>query len=125
MVAIKLLVKSESVWGKPNMRLWIPEDPSRIAEEVMIDIGPRDKKWANTFTLRLATPQGLEELTARGGILATRPLLVMKRYDFGDFWRWLEVTVASCESNEWSTCVTRLRRFFDWEYDGMEHRSPG
>jgi len=112
-------VKSEAVWSKPNMRLWTPDDPTRIAEEVMIDIGPRDKKWANTFTLRLATPRGLEDLEARDGILATRPLLIVKRYNFDEFWRWLESTVASCESDEWSGCVSNLRRFFAWEYDGM------
>jgi len=114
---MKLVIRSAGVWAHPNLRTWEPEDPASVAETVLIDIGERDKKSADSFTLRVATPAGLDRLDARDGIIATRPLLVMRRYDFDDLWRWLERTVASCEADSWSACVENLRRHFAWEYD--------
>lgn len=54
------------------------------------------------------------------GILATRPLLVMQRYDVTDLWRWLERIVAECEQESWVASVESLRRYFGWEYDGYK-----
>lgn len=85
----------------------------------MVDIGERAKESADTFTLRVATPAGLAKLESRDGIVATRPLLVMARWDHDDLWRWLEHTVASCERPLWTHSVDALRRHFDWEYDGI------
>lgn len=116
---MQLVIRSVGIWGEPNLRRWAPKDPNCIAEEVLIDIGPKSKKGADTFRIRLATPQGLESLEDRDGVLAMRPLIVMRRYEFSPFWHWLERTVKSCEGKEWPDCVNKLRRFFDWEYDDM------
>jgi len=116
----KLVIRSVSVWGHPNIRTWMPADPDRMAETVSLDIGERSKDAADTFTIRVATPAGLAGLEARDGIIAIRPLLIMQRYDFGDLWRWLEQTVAKCEEKSWPASVECLRRYFDWEYDGYE-----
>ena len=88
----------------------------------MLDIGPRREAWANTFTLRVATPKGLSRLNANAGILATRPLLIMKSFDFHDLWAWIEKTVASCERDTWLDCVGELRLYFSWEYEGIAYR---
>lgn len=116
----KLVIRSVSVWGHPNIRTWTPADPGAIAEVVSLDIGERSKDAADTFTIRVATPAGLATLEARDGILATRPLLIMERYQFADLWRWLERTVAECERGSWSESVESLRRYFGWEYDGYQ-----
>jgi hypothetical protein len=114
----KLVIRSVSVWGHPNIRTWKPDDPDKFAEVVSVDIGERSKDGADTFTIRVATPAGLATLEARDGILATRPLLIMQRYDFADLWRWLERTVAECEQDSWVASVESLRRYLGWEYDG-------
>jgi len=113
----KLVIRSISVWGHPNVRTWEPDDPTTIAETVSLEIGERTQDSADTFTIRVATPAGLQSLADRDGIVATRPLLIMKRYDFDDLRRWLEGTVATCESASWPQSVEALRRYFDWEYD--------
>lgn len=117
---MKLVIRSAAVWGCPNLRQWQPDDPNTIAELVFIDIGPKGKQGADTFTLRVATVAGLAKLDAKDGIVATRPLLVMNRYDFADLWAWLERTVTSCEADSWTACVENLRRYFAWEYEAVQ-----
>jgi Immunity protein 8 len=117
---LKLVIRSISVWGHPDIRTWQPDDPGKIAEIVFLDIGERTKVSADTFSIRVATPAGLSTLQARKGILAIRPLLVMQRYDLADLRRWLRYTVAKCEGENWTACVNNLRLYFDWEYDGYK-----
>lgn len=112
-----LVVHSLSTWEHPNLRLWSPPDPSVVAETVTAQIGHRKSKGSDLFTVRVATPKGLASLTARDGILATRPLLVMERFDYDDLFRWFEATLATCDGDEWKVCVEKLRRHLDWEYD--------
>jgi hypothetical protein len=119
---MKLVIRSVWVWGHPNIRTWQPDDPETIAELVFLEIGDKAKSSSDTFTLRVATPAGLATLESQEGIIATRPLLVMKRYDFDDLWRWLERTVAKCEKNTWSECVENLRLYFGWEYENYKER---
>jgi hypothetical protein len=117
---LRLVIRSVSVWGHPNIRTWEPENPGKIAEIVTVDIGPKTKKHADSFTIRVATPLGLTTLQPNNGILAIRPLLIMERYNFHDLWRWLETTVAKCEDETWNGCVDRLQRYFNWEYQGYK-----
>ena len=117
---MKLVVHSVECWGHKNMRTWEPADPADVAEEIMVDIGPKGKKGADTFTLKVATPKGLGRLLAKDGIIATRPLLVVDRYDFAVLWRWLEATVTACERDTWESSVSELRVYFLWEYEGMQ-----
>ncbi len=114
------VIRSAGVWGHPNIRTWQPDDPDTFAVTLMLDIGEKGKKSADTFTLRVATPSGLDQLDEHEGILASRPLLVMRSYDFDELWGWLQTTVAGCEADSWLGCVEKLRLHFDWEYDGYE-----
>ena len=116
---MKPVIHSISCWNHPNLRTWEPDDPGVVAEELTLDIGPKGKKSADMFTIRVATPKGLDGLSARDGIIATRPIIVMDRYDYQQLWNWLEKTVASCEGETWQDCVNELRVFFLWEYEGM------
>jgi hypothetical protein len=118
---MKLVIHSVSCWDHPNIRTWEPRDPDDVAEELTVDIGPRGKNTADSFILKIATPKGLCRLPAHAGIVATRPLVVLERYDFQVLWHWLEETVASCERDTWEACVAELRLHFLWEYEGMAH----
>ncbi|MBP6997846.1 MAG: hypothetical protein KBB39_17055 [Phycicoccus sp.] len=115
----QLILHGLSTFDVPHLRGWQPDDPDRFAEVIWIDIGHRSTRGSDQFTLRVATPAGLAGLQAHRGVVATRPLLVMDRYDYGDLWRWLEDVVTTCDGPDWRECVKRLRRYFDWEYDDM------
>lgn len=115
-----LIIRSVGVGSHANIRMWQPEDPSIVAEDVYVSIGLKSKKGADIFHIRIATPAGLATLEDHQGIIATRPLLVMRRYTFDDLWHWLERTVTSCEEETWPSCVEKLKLYFGWEYDGYD-----
>lgn len=117
---MKLVIRSVALWGHPNLRTWEPDDPADMAEEMLVDVGPKLKAGADTFRIRVATPAGLQRLEARDGVIAAGPLLIMERYDFDSFWNWLERTVRSCEAETWPACVEKLRRHFGWEFEECE-----
>lgn len=116
---MQLVVHSLSIDGHRNIRTWEPADPLKVAEGVTLEIGPRGKKNVDIFWIEVATPRGLEELEAKDGIIAHRPLVVLERYDYHLLWDWVMKTVSSCEAQSWNDCLSRLRRFFGWEYDGQ------
>ncbi|WP_434383129.1 Imm8 family immunity protein [Melittangium boletus] len=121
-------VQSVGIANQPNLRHWEPEDPDVVVETLAIHIGPRTAgkgargqvKKSDLFTLRVATPAGLETLETQDGVLLiNRKLLLVRRYDSDTIWRWLERTVASCEAATWAECVDKLRAHFHWEFEGM------
>jgi hypothetical protein len=118
----RLVIRFVGVQGNQNLRGWTPESPTDFAELVTLAIGFGARPGTDDFSIRVATPAGLAGLPARDGIIATRPLLVVDRYDFGELWSWLEATVQGCEAGTWPECVERLRRYFSWEYDGYDAR---
>jgi len=116
---MKLVIRSLGVWGHPNLRTWEPEDPEAVTEVIYFDVGTDTAKSADTFNLRIATPKGLEQLDSSDGIVAIRPLLVIKRYDFDVVWNWLQKKVAECSAKTWEESVQNLRYYFGWEYDNF------
>ena len=100
-----------------NIRTWEPDDPDVIAAIFRLEIGFNARKGTDMFTIRVATPLGLSTLEDNDGIIADRPLLVMRRYDFDSLMKWVNETVAYCEAETWDECVENLRLFFNWEFD--------
>lgn len=117
---MKLVIRSASVRGNLNLRAYKPENIGDFAEMLTFEIGPKNAPGTDAFSIRVASPAGLDGLSAHDGILATRPLLVMRRYDFDDLWAWVERTVKQCEAENWPGCIENLRRYFDWEYAGYK-----
>nr|WP_216669746.1 Imm8 family immunity protein [Corallococcus exiguus] len=112
-----------------NIRGWEPDDPDVVATFIFINIGPRTRgkgaqdqvKKSDTFSVMLATPAGLDTRETKDGILLSgSKVVVMRRYDFDALWRWLELTIASCEGATWEECVDKLRVHFHWEFEGMK-----
>jgi hypothetical protein len=118
-VIMKPVIHGVHCWNHPSKETWVPDDPSDVAEELIVDIGT-GQKGADMFTIRVATPKGLAGLSARDGIVATRPLIVMDRYDFGLLYARLQKIVDTCEGATWRDCVDELRIYFLWEYEGMK-----
>jgi hypothetical protein len=126
---VKPGILSAGIAGNPNIRKWEPDDPDVVSTFLFINVGPRTRgkgaldqvKKSDLFTLMVATPAGLDTLEPKDGILlAGRKLLVMRRYDFDDLWRWLEHTVDACEAATWAECVDKLRVHFNWEFENMK-----
>ena len=116
-VKTQLILRGLSVWGHPNLRTWVPEYPDNFAEVVSVDIGHRMGVGDDTFSIRVATPSGLAGMETHNGIIATGHLLVVDQFDYDHLWNWFESILIRCDSEDWTVCVGRLRRFLDWEYD--------
>ncbi len=101
-----------------NLRTWMPEQPEVIAERLTLAIWPKGQKESDYFSLRLATPKGLATLGADGGVISGRALLVIDKYSYATVYSWLQQTVGRCDGDSWLECVTKLERYFWWEYDG-------
>jgi len=108
-----------------DLRRWTPEDPEVFSVFIQLYLGPKTwssgpharAKRTDLFTIRVASPGGLEQLDAEGEILAWGRIIVMRRYDRDDLIHALERIVASCEAESWSGCVDLLRRHFNWEFE--------
>ncbi|EFB2837593.1 hypothetical protein FHD46_20410 [Escherichia coli] len=118
---MRLVIKFACVADGVNLRVWEPVDRKTIAEFIYLEIGEKGTKKSDEFTIRVATPQGLKNISANEGIIAERPLVIMDEYNFSELWKWLECIVSSCEGDTWLQCVEYLRRYFDWEYDNYKH----
>lgn len=112
-------IKSVALWGHGDVRRWRPPDPSCVAEELFVDIGPKGNKKSDSFRIRVATPAGLEALEDRDGVIAVSPLLILRRFDVSTILKWLDQTAAKCEAPSWAECVEKLKVYFGWEYQGM------
>lgn len=114
---MKLAIHSAHAGNGQNLRTWLPDNENIFSEFVHVAIGERGRKGADGFSIRIATPAGLLQLSPKNGVLACRPLLVVDRYSFENIWTWLSRTVMSCEDDTWIQCVEKLRCHFDWEFD--------
>lgn len=72
---------------------------------------------ANVFQVVFATPEGLRKHSRGGGVLCTRATLVISELS----WPLVHATVADvlrkCEARTWDEAVTKLQRYFEWEYE--------
>ena len=122
---MKLVIRSVGSAAHPNLRRDTPNDPEKFAEFVHVDIGTKPGKGADTFTILVATPSGLASLEDRDGIIAQRPVVILRRFDVDVLWRWLEKTVSACEAETWPQSVEKLQHFFNWEFAYLEKSKSG
>jgi hypothetical protein len=114
---MKLSIRALYSGNGVAMSKWQPDNEENVCEFICLQIGEKGKKAADEFYIRVATPKGLETFGNDNGIIASRPLLVMARYNFRELREWLEKIILSCEDDIWIRCVERLRYYFSWEYD--------
>jgi len=100
-----------------DLRRWVPKNNDIIAKFIAIDIGRKDGKGSDIFSILVTTPKGVQTLTPKNGILASHPLVVVEKYDFAFLSRWLENKVSSCEADSWLHCANQLNMYFGWEFD--------
>jgi hypothetical protein len=98
-----------------DWQTWRPADPEQVYLALELSIGPEGESRADLFQIVVATPRAI----AGRPDLRTGALLVVQRYDGQEVRRMLDRLVAGCEQPTWESTVNRLRRQFDWEYEGM------
>jgi hypothetical protein len=78
---------------------------------LQLDIGPKDADWAETFSIRVATPNNVST--------STKELknLRIHSYSFQTMKSYLVTAVAACERETWEECLYALRSRFLWEWD--------
>jgi hypothetical protein len=113
---MKLVVHSASIEHK-NMRVWRPEKPDNFSTFLVVAIGGKSRRSTSDFSIRIATPNGLAAVDSQTSIIAMRPLIVVKDFNYDDLWSWLTATVEACEADTWEGSVELLQRNFHWEYD--------
>jgi hypothetical protein len=119
-VIMKPVIQGVHGWGQSNIEMWEPDDPGDIAEELIVYIGAKGKKDADIFAIQVATPKGLSMDPVRDGIIAERSLVVVDRYEYWSVYTWLQKIVDMCGGATWMDCVNELRRYFNWEHEGLE-----
>lgn len=113
---MKPVIHGAHIGGHTHFRAWVPGDDRDVLETVVLSIGGGSGKRTDEFWIRVATPAGLARAEAHEGIIASRALLVLERYDPDLLWRWLESIVAACDASDWMHCAEQLGRHFDWEF---------
>ena len=107
----------------PNLRSFVPDDPARVATHLFIDVGRKGHKGTTQFTVFLATPAGLANLSPGDeAVIKHGRMLVVQAYDYDVVWAWVDAQLQQCEAATWPEVVERLRRRLDWEHD--YERSP-
>ena len=114
---MKLVIHSVGTWSHPNIRLWEPDNADDFAITLTVNIGPKGQKGGDDFYIKYATPIGLNHLENPSNILSDRSLIVTKKFDYQELWKWLSETIKSCEKQTWAECVEKLLRYFDWEFE--------
>jgi hypothetical protein len=98
-----------------DLRGWAPEDPDVVDVPLLVSVGARRGRGVETelFTLRVATPAGLEARDDVRGVLAFQRILAVPRFDVDVVRAAVERRVTACEALEWPLCVERLAKYFD------------
>lgn len=70
------------------------------------------------YSIFLATPRGLTQLEPVNlHLLKFGRMLIVRIYDFGAIWAWVEDQVGKCEGASWNEVLDKPRFLFDWEYE--------
>ncbi|MCH9687289.1 MAG: immunity 8 family protein [Deltaproteobacteria bacterium] len=116
---MKPVIHGVGTFEHPNLRTFDPDDPGDVAIILEVDIGRRKGKGSDSFALQVVTPRGIARLPVReDGTITSGRILVVPEYDFDFVWIWLESVVEQCTADSWEGCVEKLRRKFDWEFEG-------
>jgi hypothetical protein len=111
---IELEIKS---WSSPDVDFesWMPED-TNVYFLLEIEIGVRGGSPRDIFQLIVATPEGLRA-RARGPVISERGALILSEYSGAIVRRSIQSIVERCASETWVESVTKLERYFEWEYE--------
>jgi len=129
---INLVIRSAHFESEPgngdavdNLRTWVPENPRVFDRCLVVSISPKGTTTTQNFSIRVATPAGLENAEAENGIISSRGLVVMEQWSYEALWEWLNKIVSSCEDHSWNQCIQKLRKYFDWENDSSHWQEKG
>ncbi len=90
---------------------WTPELYEEVYFEVRMEIGEVASDVAETFTVRIATPEGLRR-HGTGRVLAERATVIVADYSPRLLRTTLEGIVRKCRGHSWTQSVDKLNRYF-------------
>ncbi len=96
---------------------WVP-DHRDVYYWLNVRIGPTGEAAADNFVTLVATPAGLASLKQSGFRIGPEPPIVVEPYEWSSVRSQLEARVAECGDASWDRVNERLRRAFQWEYEG-------
>jgi hypothetical protein len=125
-VSTKFCIKSISCEGmRGNIRYWHTVSAPKPSYLLELTIGEaRTKKGGDIFTVLVITPEALRGMAEQESVVITdRATIVVTAYEFALIEAHLTKIVEACNRPEWSETVHHLRRYFLWEWDGIEEEA--
>ncbi len=97
---------------------WKPQNDSDVYYNLEIEIGEKDEVGGNLFQIEVGTPEGVRKCRESiSGIFSDRNLLLVDQYSWRVVKQRLIEIVNHCAASNWEETVTRLQRYFLWEYE--------
>ena len=111
---IKLEIKNVS---SPDVELWSDIPPANdVYFLLQLEIGEQGDDRKDLFQIMVATPEGLRA-RAKASVLADRATLVVSELDWNSLLQELGKIVQACNGCDWNDSVSKLQRYFRWEYE--------
>jgi hypothetical protein len=99
---------------------WSPISYEDIFFLLEMNIGFKNSESSDIFYVEIAAPEALRARSKGNVIISQRATLVIADYRWKDIISALEKIVSDCDSDTWDMAVTKLQRYFTWEYEGMK-----
>lgn len=103
---------------------WLPELHEDVYFEVRIDVGEVGSSASDSFTVRIATPEGLRK-HGSSKVLAERATIIVADYSPSLLKETLERIVKSCLGHSWTQSVDKLNRYFRWQHEDSRETGIG
>ena len=97
---------------------WEPKSPA-VWVLLQLEIGVRGEVPCDTFSVMVATPEGLLEHATpdADGVLTKRGTIVLREFSWNVVRRVLSGILAQCRAENWQQAVPKLQRYFLWEFE--------
>jgi hypothetical protein len=107
-VKVLTIFEEEENWGDTEDDFWLM---------VQADIGPKDDRGAETFTLYVTSPKRLSGMLGNGESQIGRGLLIMNDFKKSEVEKVINRLLNNCKRNTWEEVELALCRYFYWEFD--------
>ena len=116
MQAIIKEISSSNIYDLAN---WIPNELALVSIPLELTIGLPEDEGGDHFQLMVATPEAIRRRfgTTLGSCFFARHWFIVEDYNWHAILTEIMKCVAACEGDTWDEIVTRLSRYFTWEFE--------
>jgi hypothetical protein len=97
---------------------WQPEDHSDFDFLVQALFGPENEQGAETFDIRVCSPERFAREFGEGEVRTGQHILFMSGYHYERLRNFLERYCHHCEADTWPEVAMKLSHLGHWEFDG-------